>query len=93
MYSLSNTTPEGVWLEEHNVSKAFWKRLNDGMLVNGKAIDKLEYGRTKYSVLGMGIVIDDDCMSQEVNDVAKYLILRPDAKLYSKWETKASLIF
>ena len=93
MYLWDNVTDEGKWLDEHNVKPIFWDKLNAVVESHGKVIDRLEYGRTKYSILDMGVVIDDDCMSQEVNDVAKYVILRPNAKLYSKWETKASLIF
>jgi len=93
MYSWSNTTPEGKWIEDHALTDTFWKTLNEAIQMYGKEMDKLEYGRIKYDVDGMGIVIDDDCMSQESGDVAKYLILRPDCKLYSKWDTKASLIF
>jgi hypothetical protein len=32
-------------------------------------------------------------MNEEIKDTYKYLILRENGKLYSKWETKASLIF
>lgn len=40
------------------------------------------------------MVIDEDCMAQEENkNAVKYLILRPNGHLYSKWDSKASLIF
>ena len=93
MYSWSNTTPEGKWIEDHKLSKSFWKQLEGFVKNHSKELDKLEYGRIKYDFEGVGVVIDDDCMSQQGGDVAKYLILRPNCKLYSKWETKASLIF
>lgn len=93
MYSWSNTTPEGKYIEENAVSESYWSKLNDTVEYHGRKIDELEYGRVKYDLLGMSVVIDDDCMSEEAKNVAKYLILRPNAKLYSKWETKASLIF
>jgi len=93
MYSWSNTTPEGKWIEEHSLSERFWTLLDEFIMSHGKEVDRLEYGRTKYDLGGIGVVVDTDCMSQESTDVAKYLILRPDCKLYSKWETKASLIF
>ena len=33
-------------------------------------------------------------MSKRINkDAVKYLILRPNCKLYSKWDDKGSLIF
>ena len=93
MYLTSDDTPENIWLHEHRLSDKFWYNLKDYITKKGRPIDKLEYGRTKYSVNDIGVVVDDDCMSVSSTDVAKYLILRPDCKLYSKWETKASLIF
>ena len=35
-----------------------------------------------------------DCMGKNPeSDVKKYLILRPNSKLYSQWDTAASLVF
>jgi len=93
MYHTALGTPEDIWIKEHAPSKAFWKNLIGFIKNHGSEIDKLEYGRVKYNCNGMGVVVDEDCMSQQSTDVAKYLILRPDCKLYSKWDTKASLIF
>ena len=58
----------------------------------------LPYGATKYSLHGMAVVVDDDCMAKgklpdEEKDAYKYLILQPDCKLYSQWDDPASLIF
>nr|WP_319775991.1 radical SAM protein [uncultured Sphaerochaeta sp.] len=53
----------------------------------------LPYGSIIYDVQGMSVVFDDDCMSKIVKEEQKYLILREDCKLYSKWDTKASLVF
>ena len=60
---------------------------------NGRALEVLPFGSIKYSVNGMGVVIDTDCMSTEAKDTIRYLILRPNAKLYSKWDDKGSLVF
>jgi hypothetical protein len=92
MYA-SGDSPEPKWLEDHHVESRWWEQLNETMVAWGREVDRLEYGRVKYGIDGVGIVVDDDCMSGTTLDVAKYLILRPDCKLYSKWETKASLIF
>lgn len=60
----------------------------------GKPLRILEYGATAYSIDGMSVVVDGDCMAQEKKmDTLKYLILQPDCKLYSQWDDKASLIF
>lgn len=57
-------------------------------------LDTLEYGSARYDYHDFSVVIDEDSMSQDENKTAvKYLILRPNGHLYSKWDSKASLIF
>ena len=52
------------------------------------------YGADRYDYMGFSTVVDEDCMAQEARiDSVKYLIIRPDGHLYSKWDSKASLIF
>ena len=63
------------------------------VLENGKPLELLPFGHQKYSVYGMGTVVDTDCMATEPSRDIKYLILRPDCKLYSRWDDKGSLIF
>ena len=54
------------------------------------ALDTLD----RYDYQGFSTVIDEDSMAQEEHkDSIKYLILRPDGHLYSKWDSKVSLIF
>ena len=54
----------------------------------------LPFGASVYIYKDMSIVIDDDCMAQHAEkDIVKYLILRPNGKLYSRWDTPGSLIF
>lgn len=61
---------------------------------NGKYLDTLEYGADRYDYHGFSVVVNEDSMSQEENKSAvKYLILRPNGHLYSKWDSQASLIF
>lgn len=52
------------------------------------------------SLHGLSVVLDDDCMGKRdctadgnTEENYKYLILRPDCKLYSAWDDPASLIF
>ena len=89
----SKMTEEAQWVQQHEISGKQWDEVNNAVIEHGKFLDELEYGRMKYNVQDMSVVIDDDCMSKNGGPVAKYLILRPDCKLYSKWDTKASLIF
>ena len=93
LYTGDNNTEQAKWIQEHNVDELVLKELKDYVKNNGRALEMLEYGRIKYSVKGLSVVIDDDSMATESNDAYKYLILRQNAKLYSKWDDPASLIF
>lgn len=93
LYESGGNSPEEQWVRDCAISENEWEGIYNAVREDGEMIDMLEYGRKKYDVRGMSVVIDDDCMSKEAGDVAKYLILRPNCKLYSKWNTKASLIF
>ena len=42
----------------------------------------------------MSTVVDEDCMAKsEEKKALKYLILRPNCKLYTQWDDKGSLLF
>jgi MoaA/NifB/PqqE/SkfB family radical SAM enzyme len=59
-------------------------------------LDTLPFGAKRYDTQGMSVVLDDNCMAYPIkqeHSVFKYLILRENCKLYSRWDTKASLIF
>lgn len=93
LYTGDNNTEQAAWIRSHNIDEVVSKELQDYVTINGRVLETLEYGRIKYSVMGLSIVIDDDCMATETSDTYKYLILRQNAKLYSKWDDPASLIF
>jgi len=87
-----STTEEGKWVILHQLDDEYWDRVND-LIAKMPVIDRLEFGREKRVIDDMSIVVDTDCMATKTEEVAKYLILRPNAKLYSRWDTKGSLIF
>lgn len=93
MYTSGTNSPQDIWLGENFIGKGVIKDFMKCIKEQGTPLAILEFGATKYDVEGMSIVLDEDSMSQELKDGYKYLILRPDCKLYSRWETKASLIF
>lgn len=97
MYTSGTDSEEDKWLAENVTTdklEAFFANLFLEIKKNGTYLDTLEYGSDRYSYEGMSVVIDEDCMSKAENkDAVKYLILRPNCKLYSKWDDKASLIF
>lgn len=96
LWSPDETTQQGKWIKENATEKTLELIDNLKLLVKkeGKYLDTLEYGADRYDYKGFSLVIDEDSMSQEVNkNAVKYLILRPNGHLYSKWDSKASLIF
>lgn len=93
LYSSGLDTPQDKWISEHSINKTKIGEIRDYIYEFGTALEKLPFGATKYSVNEMSVVLDDDCMSKEVKGDYKYLILRPNCKLYSKWDDKGSLIF
>ena len=95
MYTDGSDSPQSKWINENNVNtESYFVGLNDYILKNGCYLDTLEYGSKRYSVMGMSTVIDEDCMAKsEEKRTLKYLILRPNCKLYTKWDDKGSLLF
>ena len=61
--------------------------------MNGIPLETLPYGMTKYSLEGIGTVADNDCMAKNNTEDIRYLILRPDCHLYTRWDDPASIIF
>jgi hypothetical protein len=93
LYTSLTETPQGQWIKEHGAPKTYKDGVMKYIFENGRALEKLEFGAIKYSVDGMSVVYDGDCMSTEPKEELKYLILRENCKLYSHWDDKASLIF
>lgn len=58
-----------------------------------KKLELLALGLWKYDSRGIGVVWNDDCMIAREQEDPRYLILQPDAKLYTRWDSKASVIF
>jgi hypothetical protein len=81
------------FIAEHSCSVDIFDGIKKYVLANGNALEVLPFGAIKYSVGGISTVIDDDCMSTDVKNELKYLILRPNCKLYSKWNDLGSVLF
>jgi len=84
------------WIEE-NSSVNFVNEIIEFVKENGNYLGKLPFGASMYDIDEMSVVVDDNCMAEIKEngyiDCYKYLILRENAKLYSNWNSKASLIF
>ena len=92
LYKSGEDTKQDKWIDENS----------DGFTVDrialyikdhGQELERLPFGAMKYSVEGISTVVDDDCMAKEMKNVLKYMIIREDGKLYTKWDDKGSLIF
>ena len=96
LWSPDARTDQGKWIESHvtESTHAFIRMLKEDIRSKGRYLDTLEYGADRYDYHGFSVVVDEDCMAQEAHrNAVKYLILRPNGHLYSKWDSKASLIF
>lgn len=92
-YAVGDDTSQAKWIAEH---KPGGELINSIKLCLGTSpiIGETAYGANCYDVNGMSVIYDTDCMGHNPEtDVKKYLILRPNCKLYSQWDSKASLVF
>ena len=93
LYATTEKNAQNEWIEKHKISSAFTTALQD-YLLDFEKIGCTAYGAPILDVEGMSVVYDLDCMGKKPEkDVLKYLILRPNCKLYSSWDSPASLVF
>ena len=96
LWTSDDGTFQANWIKENVTTLSYdvIKHFKDEIKARGKYLDTLEYGADRYDFEGFSVVVDEDSMAQEKNkNAVKYLILRPDGHLYSKWDSKSSLIF
>lgn len=95
LYESENNTPQDQWIKSHRAYDNTVNALQEYCKKHGKVLGVLPHGAIKYSVDGLCVVIDADCMdkSEKTSEDYKYLILQPDCKLYSQWDDPSSLIF
>lgn len=102
LYSDEGDSPQAKWIKANAAMPSTVNSIYNHILLNGRYLGTLPYGAKKYSVAGMSVVLDEDCMAKdrtpdsdrtEDPENYKYLILRPDCRLYSQWDDPASLIF
>lgn len=93
LYESGGNTKEDAWVRGHRCCDTKVDEIRAYIVKNGRALNKLPFGSVKYSVHGITVVLDEDCMSMEISENLKYLILRQDCKLYSHWDDKGSLVF
>lgn len=89
----SGDTPQARWIREHNVDDRIIESVRQYIKEYGRPLETLEFGQVRYDVHGISTVLDDDCMATEVKSQLKYLVMRPNCHLYTKWDSAASLLF
>lgn len=93
LYSAETDTEQDRWIRKHSVSNNFVISLYK-YLDTCPCIGRTMYGTNCYDVNGMSVIYDQDCMGKNPEtEVKKYLILRPNCKLYSQWDSTSSLVF
>ena len=94
MWSIPKTEP-AKWIEENTkYSDEFIQYISREVQENGTLINYLPYGAGRYDYNGFSIVIDLDCMAKDTeNTNTRYYIIRENGKMYSSWDSKASLVF
>lgn len=96
MFASNTESPQNDWIKSHRLDNEdeWFAGLNNYVKINGRFLNNLEYGNSRYSVEGMSVVIDEDCMAKNKDKTSlKYLILRPNCKLYTQWDDEGSLLF
>lgn len=94
MYSNENLiTSEDKWVDRYKLKDVKIAEINDFVSSHGEKLYKLPFGADVYSLNGLSIAVDNDCMSKNDTDSLKYVILRENGKLYCRWDDEGSLIF
>lgn len=92
-YDSGLNTEQDKWIQKHKASDTCFEEINKHIKKNGRELEVLPFGAIRYSVNGMSVVVDDDCMNSEVKKDIKYMVLRPNCKLYTKWDDEGSIMF
>jgi len=92
LYKSESNSEIDKWIDE-NASKHFYNAIVEYVKTSYRLLTILPFGANLYDIDEMSICVDDDCMASEIKDTYKYLVLRENAKLYFRWETKSSLVF
>lgn len=93
LYTSSIPSPINDFIFENGLPQTHFDMIQHYIQNNAKPLEILPFGARKYSYRGISTVLDDDCMAYQANQAIRYLILRENCKLYSRWDDKGSLVF
>ncbi len=88
------------WINQHSCKKEKITEIKEYIKTH-RCLGKLPFGAIKFSVNEMSCIIDGDSMNcmnsrlqpKKIKEEVKYLILRPNCKLYTHWDDEGSLLF
>lgn len=86
LYDSGNDTEQDKWILQNADNDEQLVVYKKAIRMMGKQRGYLSFGAELWSVNGISIVIDDDCMSETPKHELKYVVLRPNCKLYRDWE-------
>ena len=92
LYKSGKVCSQDEWIE-NNTNEIKDEEYFNYIRMCGTPLEVLPYGNIKYSVNGIGSVADADCMAKHNLNEIRYLILRPDCHLYTRWDDKGSIIY
>lgn len=93
LYTSDENTEQGKWIRENSFTRGSEYSSEIGSLKN---VGKNVYGTELKDYDGMSVFFDSNCIGKHKNisaPDAKHYILCPNCKLYSSWDTEASLVF
>jgi len=93
IYRSGKNTEQDKWIIQHNYSNESYTKIIKFIKEMGTPIRILPFGATLYDCMGIGVVVDEDCMAKKNLEDMRYAILRPNNHLYSSWDLKGSLIY
>ena len=86
-------TPQAAWVAKNGLSGDLIQDFEQHVAEHGRPLEQLHTGATRYAYKGMSVVVDKDCMASSSLEAIRYLILRPNCKLYTKWDEAGSILF
>lgn len=94
MWAPDDSTKQGAYIRDNcKESQKYIDEINSLITKKGTYLNTLEYGAKRYAYKGFSTVIDNDPQSTEINDGIKYYVIRQNGKMYSDWNSPASLVF
>jgi MoaA/NifB/PqqE/SkfB family radical SAM enzyme len=83
--------PQNIWIRNNPFREKI--KLDSYISKKGTQLEQVSFGAMRYDVNGISTLLDQDCMSTKSMDDVRYLVLRPNCHLYTKWSSTGSILF